>query len=468
MKKTLNINLAGYPFTIDEDAYHLLKDYLDTIRYAFETNQDTEDLASDIESRIAEILLENEAGRVKIVSLDEISKVIERIGKPSDFIEVEENFSSQDGRNTEEVKVEQEQITPPPYNPQNHSRNPFVRKRLFRDPQNSLLGGVCSGLAYYLHIDVTIIRLIAVLLFFLSASTVAIVYIILWIVVPDAATPLQRMQMMGEDPTMENIGRTVTETHQDGGSSNNPANNETPKGFLATLFSIFTKCLIILGLVIAVPLLVAFALGLVGCVIAVIILAAIILGGVSPDVSFGSNSEEVLAVFILLAVIGGIITLGIPLWLLVRNVWKKKDTNPNPAGNRALLIVWLCGIALLSVFTVKAVKKGRQIDHNPNWGIYLEQLEGVDIDEEDVESVKVNPNGVIITDKTGKTVIINRSGVSVEMNETEQTDEVSEESPADSIPLLEIQSDSIQVTETETETIKSNLQESKNRQKQNK
>lgn len=420
MKKTFNINLAGYPFVIDEDAYNLLKDYLDTIKYAFETPEDTGEIAADIEARIAELILENQNGLSKIVTINEVSKVIERIGKPSDFIEVEESVFTEHNTDKEEIKIEEEKIVPPPYNPKKTSRNPFVRKRLFRDPQNSLLGGVCSGIANYFGIDVTIVRLLTVLLFFLSASTVAILYIILWIVVPEAHTPLQRMQMMGEDTTMENIGKTVTENYQGYENPNSTPQQKAPSGFFHNLLSILVKCLMILGLIIALPLLFAFGLGLIGCIIAVFVLGTIILGG-SSAVTFGSATQEVLAFFILLAVIGGIITFGIPLWLLVRKFWKRQNYSPNPAFNRALLIVWLCGLALLAVFTVKAVKKSIQIDRQ-DWGSYLEQINELDIlerlhiDEDDIQTLDINKNEITIIDKNGKSIIINRQGASITNN----------------------------------------------------
>lgn len=408
MKKTLNINLAGYPFTIDEDAYNLLKDYLDTIRYAFETHDDTAELAADIESRVAEILIEKEAGGFRIVSREEISRVIERIGRPSEFIEIEDtvdNSIDSDNENltlTENIK--EEKISPPPYNPQyQYSRNPFSRKKIFRDPENSMLGGVCSGLASYLHIDVTIVRLITVLLFFLSASTVAIAYIILWIVIPEARTPLQRMQMMGEDPTVENIGKTVTENHHKSENQGNvPEEKKGFTGFLSKLFSIFVKCVIILGLVIAIPLIIALGAGLLGCVIAAFVIGVAIIGGISgPSYGmFDSTMEGELVLFILLAVIGGIITVGIPLWLFIRKMWKKKDVNSDPAYRRALLIIWLCGIALVSIFTVKAVKKTHQME---KWSIDYEKLKDLNnLDENDIENIQINSEGVTIETTRGK------------------------------------------------------------------
>lgn len=363
MKKTLNINLAGYPFIIDEDAYNLLKDYLDTIRYAFTTKDDTAELAEDIEARVAEILIGNENGSVRIVSVSEISSVIERIGKPSDFIEIDETDSVQtDHEKLNDEKMEQP--TPPPYESISFFKK-FAKKRLFRDPQNSMLGGVCSGLSYYLNVDVTWVRIIVVLLFFLSASTVGIAYIILWIVVPEARSPYQRMQMMGENPTMENIGRTVTENFQKQDVEPNQTNpKQGVMGFFSTILSVLTKCLIILGLLIGVPLLFALGVGLLGCVIASFIIGLSIFGVVT-DATYGffdSTLEGQFTFFVLLAVIGGIITVGIPLWLLVRMAWKKKESNTSAATRRALLVVWLCGIALLSLFTVKAVEKGKKLE----------------------------------------------------------------------------------------------------------
>ena len=422
MKKTLNINLAGYPFTIDDDAYQLLKDYLDTIRYAFETQEDTEDLAADIESRIAELLIEKEDEAMKIITLNEVKEVIERIGKPSEFIEIEEseiniNNTNNNLNNPEGSDTSHATITPPPYEPSKYSRNPFVRKRIFRDPQNSMLGGVCAGIANYLHIDVTIVRLITVLLFFLSATTVAIVYIILWIVIPEARTPLQRMQMMGEDTTVENIGKTVTGNYQE----NNLETISQPKTgferFLNSALSLFIKVLIFLGLLIAIPVLLGLTIGLVGCIIAVFVFAVAMTGGIfsGPEGWFDSSIEGMMVFYILLAVIGGIITIGIPLWLFFKMLMRKKDNtlnyNYNARNQRALLVIWLCGIAILSVFSVKAVKEGKELSkwEHEQWKIRKDKLKEIDnMDEEDIEGVTFNKNGISFQTKKGEIDVVTK------------------------------------------------------------
>lgn len=438
MKKTFNINLAGLPFTIDDDAYRLLKDYLDTIRYAFDTSDDTGEIAADIESRIAEILIEKENGNRRIITRNEVTEVIERIGKPSEFIEIRETEEVFDHNADNEIKVEEVNPTPPPYNPAK-PRNPFYRKKLFRDPQHAILGGVCAGLAAYFNVDVTIIRILAILLFFISGSTVAIVYIILWIVEPEAATPLQRMQMMGEDPTMENIGKTVTENFQQADNKNRPdsASNGTT-GFFSTVLSIFVKCLIFLGLLIAVPLMIAFGIALIGCVIAVFVIGLVIIGGISgPDYGlFDSVVEGLMVFYILLAVVGGIITLGVPLWLFIKRFWFKKNSNPNHYNRRAVLITWLCGLALVSIFTVKAVKKGHQLDSIESNS--LQKLNS-ELNFDDIEDININSGKVTVTTNDGKKYIVGNGKVTIE-------DEVSEsvEVPVspDSIQALESQVES--------------------------
>ena len=442
MKPTLNINLAGYPFTIDEDAYRLLKDYLDTIRYAFDTSEDTEDLAADIESRIAEILIENESGGVRIVTIEEISKVIERIGRPSEFIEVEENASSHE--NEETIRIREEKITPPPYEPNRNFGGPW-HKKLFRDPQNSMLGGVCGGLAAYLNIDVTVVRLLTVLLFFLSATTVAIAYIILWIVVPEANTPLQRMQMMGQDPTMENIGKTVTGNFQGEENGTNPR-SAAGKGFnkfLTSAFSIFVKCIVILGFIIAFPVLLALLLVLLACIIAFFAAGgALIGGGIFGDLPFTAPGGGVLALYLLLATIGAIITLGIPFWLLIRMVFKKNTPNISPNNRRSLVIIWLIGIALTAVFTVKSVKKTKYLDKN-SWGINFEKLEELnELKERDIEEINYYKGGVVVTTTDGKKYKLSKGKVEALSSEVDTENSIVETEEV-SVVSIEVVTDSI-------------------------
>lgn len=370
MKKTFNINLAGFPFIIDEDAYKLLNDYLDTIRYAYQSKDDTEELANDIEARIAEILYEEEAAGRKIITLDDVSKVISRIGQPEEIIEIEENIvsKSEELEERENIKIE-EKITPPPINPEQSHQQSFHKKKLYRDPQNAMLGGVCSGLAYYLNIDPTLVRLLTVVLFFLSASVVAIAYIVLWIVVPEARTPYQRMLMMGENPTMENIGKTVTENFQEVDKPNFSLNNKSGfSGFMSTVFSIFAKCFVVLCFLIGAPIILALFLVLVACIIAFFAAGGALIGeGIFNDsFNFSAPGGGTMAFYLLLAAIGAIITIGIPFYLLIRMAFRKKTSELSSNSRRSLLVVWIIGLALTSVFTVKSVRKAKALSHYLN------------------------------------------------------------------------------------------------------
>ncbi|MDE5875777.1 MAG: PspC family transcriptional regulator, partial [Muribaculaceae bacterium] len=115
MKKTFNINLAGFAFTIDEDAYSLLHDYLNTIEHAFSKEEDSKEISLDIEARVAELLMEKTTTGSPIVTLRDVEEVIARIGKPEDMIEEESlTLASEEGE-TINVRKEERIITPPPY-----------------------------------------------------------------------------------------------------------------------------------------------------------------------------------------------------------------------------------------------------------------------------------------------------------------------------------------------------------------
>lgn len=444
MKKTVNINLAGYPFIIDEDAFNLLKDYIDTIRFAFETEVDTNEIASDIEARIAEIIYEKEPRGNRIITIEEISSIIARIGKPEEIIEMDENVTRNSKGNsraeTEEIKVE-EPATPPPYYPPYSGSNNYLKKKLFRDPDDSLLGGVCSGLAAYLKIDPTWVRLITILLFFLSGTTVAIVYIILWIVLPEARTPLQKMQMMGENPTIENIGRTVTENYNETTyGSAYQSQNGSQKNIFSKILSVFVKIIVGLCLITGILFLLAFIPVLIICIIAFFAAgtAAGTEGIFGEPFNLSPDGGGLWPLYLLLATIGGLITIGIPVYLLIRMAFKKKPS-PQSAGNRkALLCVWLIGIALLAVFTVKTVKLTKYLQKEYNI-FHIENSESLTVEKDSLENISINEEGIKIQNKNGKTITIDEEGIKATFPQETKTNQVI----TDTISKSEILTDSI-------------------------
>lgn len=335
MKKTFNINICGVGFTIDDDAFTLLDDYLETLRHAFAATPEGSELMRDIEGRVAELLCDRPGGRGAIVTAEEVKEVIARIGQAEQFSEVDEETVI--NGNYEEKVEEKEKVsdTPPPYIPP-------LKRKLFRDPNDRLIGGVCGGVAAYLNVDVTWVRLATIALCFLSLSTVAIAYVILWIVLPEAITPIQQMQMRGEQATMENIARTVT-----GESANDYQQRKSNFGnALSTFFSTVLKVILVFIGIIAVPLITALAICFICCIIALI---AAFTGWGSEFFLDNTNSALLQwsdARLPLMCALFWILTSALPLILLVFQLISSK-TRRSYIGRRwrwAFVVVWLLSI----------------------------------------------------------------------------------------------------------------------------
>lgn len=174
MKKTININLAGFVFYIDEDAYETLQKYLNNIRTYLGNTEGREEIIDDIESRIAELFSEKQK---QVITLIEVNEVIEVMGQPEDYMSEEEP----------EVKTAGQQSN----------------KRLYRDPDSTVLGGVCSGVGHYLNIDAVWIRLIFLAMVWSGVSI--LFYFILWAIIPKAETTAQKLEMKGKAATFSNI-----------------------------------------------------------------------------------------------------------------------------------------------------------------------------------------------------------------------------------------------------------------------
>jgi phage shock protein PspC (stress-responsive transcriptional regulator) len=190
MKKTLTVNISGQVFHIDEDAYKVLNDYLQSIRQHFAKTQGGEEIFSDIEARIAEMLRERLGDSRQVVSIEDISQIIKIIGEPEEFGGEEFN----DQRKSEGRRDEGKSV-----------------KRLYRDSENAMIGGVCAGLAAYFHSDIVWFRLGFAIATIAGFGTPILLYIILWIVVPEARTATERLEMKGERVDISNIGRSVRE-----------------------------------------------------------------------------------------------------------------------------------------------------------------------------------------------------------------------------------------------------------------
>jgi phage shock protein PspC (stress-responsive transcriptional regulator) len=186
MKKTFTINISGTVFHIEEDAYEVLQKYLINLKSHFGTSEEGKEILSDIEARIAEIFIEKSTGVQRVVSIEMVNTAIEIMGTPEDFVEEE----------TEEV-----------YQPTEESKR---KRRLYRDPDHRVIGGVCGGLGAYFNMDPIIFRIIFAALLFLT-GTGFLAYLILWIAVPKAKNTAQRLEMRGQEATVKNIEKSIKE-----------------------------------------------------------------------------------------------------------------------------------------------------------------------------------------------------------------------------------------------------------------
>jgi phage shock protein PspC (stress-responsive transcriptional regulator) len=191
MNKTININLGGFFFHIDEEAYQKLRRYLASISKSLsEDPQGKNEIIADIEARISELLSEKITDSRQVVNEGDIEDVIVIMGQPEDYAEAEEAYSDAS---------------------YSYTRNKASGKKLFRDGDDKFLGGVASGIAHYFNIDTIWVRLLFLITTLGGVGIGILVYIILWILLPEAKTTAEKLQMEGEPVNIDNIEKKIRE-----------------------------------------------------------------------------------------------------------------------------------------------------------------------------------------------------------------------------------------------------------------
>ncbi len=190
MKKAVKVNIGGQIFHLDEDAFQLLEKYLDKITAKFKKEAGGKEIVNDIEIRVAELFAGKMEGNKQVINLDDVKEIIEQMGEPEQIYE---------GGEEEET-----------YGKQGYKKS----KRLYRDPDTAILGGVSGGLSAYMNLDIVWVRLIFVLLFFAQGFGL-LLYIILWIALPKAKTTAQKLEMKGEFVTISNIEKSIREEYEE-------------------------------------------------------------------------------------------------------------------------------------------------------------------------------------------------------------------------------------------------------------
>ena len=332
MKKTITVNLNGRVFTMDEDAYRLLDNYLNNLRIYFRKEEGASEIITDFEARIEELLSEKTNLGFQVISIEQVEEVIARVGKPADFAEREDAEEKEKEKEKEEKQPHFTEFTE-------------SKKKFFRNMDDKMFGGVCSGIAAYFGWDVLPVRIVFIILLFATQLTIVPFYLVAWIIFPVAQTAEQKLQMRGKPITVENIGKTVA---ADAGTVTSQEQKGCLSGFIDLFVGLMKVVLVGLGCLIALPL--TFAL-----FIAIVVLFAVFFGGGLPAFVIADRP--------VLSTIAFLFAIGIPVVALVYAIIAHfaKLGPLNRSARWTFLIVWILALVLL-------LFSGFRIDRNNLFG----------------------------------------------------------------------------------------------------
>ncbi|SDX53903.1 PspC domain-containing protein [Flavobacterium degerlachei] len=339
MNKTVNINLGGMFFHIDEDAYQKLTRYFDAIKRSLSNSSGQDEIIKDIEMRVSELLNEKQKSEKHVVGLKDVDEVIAVMGQPEDYIIEEDNQPNQ-----------------------SYSSNTTRKsKKLYRDKEKGMIGGVAAGLGHYFGIDAVWIRVILILLVW-GAGTGVLAYIILWIVMPEAVTTSEKLEMTGEPVNISNIEKKVREEFENVSDKIKNADydkygNQIKSGagkigstfgdFILSVFKVFAK---FLGIILIIT----------GLTTLIFLLIGVFTLGSSTFIDFpwqdfveaGNFTDYPIWTFGLLM----FFAVGIPFFFLSILGFKLLSPNMKSIGNIAkytLLALWIIAVALAISIGIK-------------------------------------------------------------------------------------------------------------------
>jgi phage shock protein PspC (stress-responsive transcriptional regulator) len=320
MKKTLTVNLNNIVFHIDDDAYEMLQTYLHEIADHFQSDEEKKEIMNDIEARIAELFTEKLQKNKNVVNLVDVQEVIEIMGNPSQYADEDDEPKA---HRTDKKSQ--------------HSR------RFYRDPENAILGGIAGGLSAYFNLDVTLIRILLVVLVFIGVGLVIPIYIVVWFVAPEAITASQRLEMQGEDVTVESIKTELnnaknyveSEKFKQSASHVGVRFGEILRWTLKVVFGIIGAVLGIVGVVLVGALLVFLFF---------IIFEPSLINGFAPEVF--SNWSIMTPDKMVMLIIALILVVGCPIFMLI--YWAIRIVSGRREHTRTaswvVLILWLAGL----------------------------------------------------------------------------------------------------------------------------
>ncbi len=338
MNRTIIININGIVFHIEEDAYEVLRTYMVDVKKHFGHTADSHEIVSDIENRIAEMFNERIVqGKKEVVTMQDVNEVIAQMGRVSDFETAEAEETAADGF-----------YDVPPVSGE---------RKLMRDPDDKVFGGVCSGLGHYFGIEARWIRLILVLLF-VFGGTGFLLYVILWIVMPLARTRADRMAMRGEAPNLQNFKRSFEE-EMEGLRTNFTGAEEGIRRGLNSAGQFFVKAFVVLAKILGVLVIIAMCGGLIALLVAIVASFGF-LGGENGMAMFPLNVIEPTLRTPLL--ISSLFVAIIPFFALVALIIRILFNKPviGQYTGFTMLVVWLIAVGFATVYGTRTVNDFRE------------------------------------------------------------------------------------------------------------
>jgi phage shock protein PspC (stress-responsive transcriptional regulator) len=390
MNKTININLAGLFFHIDEDAFQRLQRYLAAVRKSFAGTSGADEIMTDIESRIAELFLEKRANEMQVISITHVEEVINIMGQPEDYEVDEEIFEEQTS--------------------QRKHKNTGKNKQLFRDTQSGYVGGIAGGIGYYIGLEAVWVRVILVVAVLISWGWVIPLYILLWILVPDAVTTNQRLTMMGKEVNISNIEENFKQGFEPVVDGQTDANHHIvgQKGkrgsirffsFLGRLIKGFLKAFVkIIGLVVFL----AATTALIGLIVSMVTASFVSVDGQPIIQLFDLVVPQQEASWIVLTAL--VITFGIPLLILAILGLKLLVSSLKSMGmptKIVLIVLWVISVIVLSVSVAK-IAASQAFDGNV-----------IEVNEFEIDKTKVFNLQLLKDRDLGNQIYVNKNGIKV-------------------------------------------------------
>ena len=338
MNKTLSVNIGGIVFHIEELAYDKLNRYLDAIKGYFTTSDGRDEIMQDIEGRIGEMFQERISVGKQVIIESDVDQIIDLMGRPEQFAGMHEESSTSEAQYTTSDRK--------------------AYRRLYRDPDDRVIGGVCSGLGHYLGLDPVWLRVAFAVSFFVF-GTGLLLYIILMIVMPKAITTAEKLEMKGEKVNISNIRKSVEEEissiksnySQPGGPSGIARFFDALGQILTGIFRLIGKIIAVFFIIIGMMILVGFAL---------VLLAILGVGGITvpffiTDLFMDPWQQS-------MALLGAFMVIGIPLMMLIFKAVKVlfKIKVESRFLNWSAFALWFVGV-ILSVTVISSIAKDFKI-----------------------------------------------------------------------------------------------------------